>query len=179
MYPNPNLGRQQQIFQVWIRPVRPEQAHFATRLAVYELNKLVDQGMTQEDFAATRNYLKKFVNLLVSSQSRQLGYALDSRYYGIPEFTRFVNDELDRLTLEKVNSVIKTQIQTQNIKFVFISADAEDLKYRLINNTSSPISYDADKPQELIDEDEIIQDYFLKFEDEKIRIRSIEDMFGE
>src|SRR5690606_1041568 len=31
-HPDPNLGRQQQIFQLWIRPVPPEQAHFAVRI---------------------------------------------------------------------------------------------------------------------------------------------------
>jgi zinc protease len=179
MYPSPNLGRQHQIFQVWIRPVRPEQAHFATRVAIYELNKLIEQGMTQEDFEATRNFLKKYVNLLISNQSRQLGYAIDSRYYGIKEFTKFISEGLSQLTLEKVNAAIKIHLQTQDIKFVFITKDAEDLRNILINNISSPITYDADKPQSLIDEDEILQDYFLKFENKKVRIRSVEGLFGE
>src|SRR3982074_2074870 len=32
--PDPNLARQQQIFQIWIRPVPPETAHFSLRLAL-------------------------------------------------------------------------------------------------------------------------------------------------
>ncbi|MCH6560600.1 insulinase family protein, partial [candidate division KSB1 bacterium] len=88
-HPDANLGRQQQIFQVWIRPLETVQnAHFATRVAMYELNKLITEGMTEEDFEATRNYLLKFVNILTKTQDRQLVYSLDSKYYGIDEFTK-------------------------------------------------------------------------------------------
>ena len=35
--PEPNIARQSQIFQIWIRPAEPPQAAFALRLAQYEL----------------------------------------------------------------------------------------------------------------------------------------------
>ena len=73
--PEPNLGRRQQIFQIWIRPVEPPNGMFALRIALYELDKLVKQGMSQEDFESTRTFLSKFVNLLTQTQSDQLGYA--------------------------------------------------------------------------------------------------------
>ena len=81
--PDPNLGRRQQIFQVWIRPVEPKNGLFTLRAGLYELNKLVKNGMSQEDFEATRRFLTKNVNALTKTQDAQLGYALDSRYYGI------------------------------------------------------------------------------------------------
>ncbi|NNF16173.1 MAG: insulinase family protein, partial [Gammaproteobacteria bacterium] len=118
-HPNANLGRQQQIFQVWIRPLRSNNdAHFATRVAMFELQKLLDNGMTAENFAATRNYLNKFVSLLVKSQSRQLGYAVDSDYYGIDTFTDYVREGLAKLTLADVNRVIEKHLQSDNIQFV-------------------------------------------------------------
>ena len=177
MYPDPNLGRQQQIFQVWIRPVRPEQAHFALRAAVYELNNLVVNGMTQEDFEATRNYLTKFVNLLVNNQDRQLAYALDSRYYGIGDFVTTMRTRLEQLTLRDVNNAIEKYLQTQNIKFVFVTKDAVNLKNSLVTNASSPMSYDAEKSEALLKEDEIIQDYFLKFTGDKVQIVDLEEVF--
>ena len=39
--PDPNLGRQLQIFQIWIRPVEPQNGHFTLRAALYEYDKLV------------------------------------------------------------------------------------------------------------------------------------------
>jgi zinc protease len=176
-HPDPNLARQQQVFQVWIRPVVPDNAHFAIRTAMYELNKLVNEGMSEEDFEATRNYLVKFVNILTKTQSRQLGYALDSRYYNIPEFTKYITDGLKKLTLDDVNKVIKKYLQTDNIKFAIVTKDAEGLKEKLVNNTTSPIKYDADKPQSLLDEDKIIQDYKLDFKADKVKIVDVENVF--
>ena len=40
-FPDPNMARRAQIFEVWIRPVVPENAHMALRIAVHELDKLV------------------------------------------------------------------------------------------------------------------------------------------
>ena len=94
-HPDANLGRQQQIFQVWIRPLRNNNdAHFATRVAMYELDKLIEEGMTETDFEATRAYLGKFVSLLTDGQSRQLGYEIDSQYYEIGDFPTYVREGL-------------------------------------------------------------------------------------
>ncbi|MFQ5603650.1 MAG: M16 family metallopeptidase [bacterium] len=177
-HPDANLGRQQQIFQVWIRPVESNQhAHFATRVAMYELHKLIDEGMSQADFEATKNYLLKFVNILTKSQNRQLGYAMDSRYYGIDEFTQFIVENLKKLTLKDVNRTIKKHLQDKNIKFAFITKDAEDLRKRLVENTPSTMTYQSEKPKELLDEDKIIQDYKLNFKAEKVKIRPVEEVF--
>src|SRR5690606_37937884 len=112
--PDTNLGRQQQIFQVWIRPLRSNNdAHFATRVATYELRKLIEGGMSETDFEETRSFLTKFVSLLTDGQSRQLGYAMDSRYYGIDaSFADYVREGLSRLTLEDVNRVIRENLRT-------------------------------------------------------------------
>jgi len=175
--PETNLGRQQQIFQVWIRPVRPEQAHFAIRTALYELDKLIKNGLSEKDFDATKNFLLKYVNILSANQNRQLGHALDSKYYNTGEFTEMIKSNINKLTLEKVNSVIKKYLQKDNIKFAFIAKDAKDLKDRLVNNTTSPIEYDAEKPAEILEEDKIIQDYKLPFKEEKVKIVKLEDIF--
>jgi zinc protease len=175
--PETNLGRQQQIFQVWIRPVRPEQAHFATRTAVYELEKLIENGLSQKDFDATKNFLLKYVNILSANQNRQLGHALDSKYYNVGEFTKMMKTNLNKLTLSEVNNIIKKYLQKDNIKFVFIAKDAKDLKDRLVNNTTSPIEYDAEKPADILEEDKIIQDYKLPFTAEKVKIIKLKEIF--
>ncbi len=176
-HPDPNLGRRQQIFQVWIRPVVPEHGHFSIRAAMFELVELVREGMSEEDFEATRNYLLKFVNILTKTQDRQLGYQMDSRYYGIPEFTKFVKQGLENLTLEEVNRVLRDHLQTENIKFAIIAKDAEDLRRRLVEGTPSPIEYDAPKPQDVLAEDEVIQTFPLPFEAERVRIVPLEEVF--
>lgn len=175
--PDPNLGRQQQIFQVWLRPLQPEQAHFALRIAMHEFDKLLKKGLSKKDFELTRNFLSKYVDLLTATQSRQLGYLMDSKYYNIGEFTKTMKKNLAKLTLKDVNRAINKYLQKKNIKFVFIAKDAEKLRDQLINNTPSPMTYDAKKPEELLAEDKKIEKYKLNFRKDKVRIVKLEDVF--
>jgi zinc protease len=178
--PEPNLARQSQIFQIWIRPVvNNEHAHFATRVALHELNKLITDGLSPDAFEATRNFLLKYSNLLTASQDRILGYALDSAYYRNSNFNLFISEGLKELTLEKVNKAIRAHLQIKNIKFVFISPDAEDLQNRLVKNTPSVMTYDSEKPAELLAEDKILSASKLPFEIEKVSITPVEAVFSE
>jgi zinc protease len=164
-HPDTNLGRQQQIFQVWIRPVRGNNdAHFATRVAMYEIEKLVEEGMTESDFEATRAFLSKFVSLLTDGQSRQLGYSIDSQYYGIDDFATYVRDGLAELTLDDVNRVIRENLDMTNMQYVFITRDGEELRQRLLTDQQSPMTYDADLPQEVLDEDKLIDNIPIGFD---------------
>jgi zinc protease len=176
--PGTNYGRQQQIFQVWIRPLRSNNdAHFATRTAVYEIQKMVEEGMSETDFEATRSYLTKSVSLLTDGQSRQLGYELDSQYYGIGPFADYVRDGLDRLTLADVNRVIRENLRTDNMHYAFVTRDAADLRERLADNKTSPMTYDAEKPDDLLSEDAQISSIDLGITPDDIRVVPADEVF--
>lgn len=49
---------EKKLFEIWIRPVAPENAHMALRIALHELDRLIEQGLTAEAFASTREYLR-------------------------------------------------------------------------------------------------------------------------
>ena len=177
-HPDTNLGRQQQIFQVWLRPLRNNNdAHFATRTAMHELDKFITEGISESDFEATRAYLSKFVSLLTDGQSRQLGYAIDSQYYQTDEFSSYIRDGLENLTLADVNRVIRENLSTENVQYVFVTRDAADLMERLISDAPSPMSYDADKSQDLLNEDAVISETALGFDDDKVSTVLAKDVF--
>ncbi len=162
--PDTNLGREQQIFQIWLRPLRTNQdAHFATRVAVYELQRLVNEGIDQAAFQATRNFLTKYASLLADTQSRQLGYAVDDDYYGTGGFVEYVTEGLAKLSVSDVNRAIRKHLRAENMKFVFVTADADDLKRRLMTEQDSPVSYNSAKSQALLDQDQQIQQLPLGF----------------
>ncbi|MDP2560445.1 pitrilysin family protein [Psychrobium sp. 1_MG-2023] len=176
--PDANLGRSSQIFQVWLRPLRSNNdAHFATRAALFELDKLIANGMTEKDFAATRNFLTNYAPQLVSSQDKQLGYALDSKFYNTDEFVGYVRKQLANLTLADVNRVIKENLQTEDIHYVFISGDAKDMKHRLVNETRSTLKYNSDKPADLLSDDKIIQDYKLAIPAKNVEVVPVDNVF--
>ena len=159
--PDPNLGRRQQIFHIWIRPVEPQNGVFALRIALYELDKLVREGMSEEQFESTRLFLSKYVNLLTQTQSQQLGYALDSKYYGIADFNDFLKDALEELTLDQVNQAIRKHLRSSDLDIVVITKDAEGFKKGLSSRRPSRIDYVSPKPKEILDEDKLIGKYKL------------------
>ena len=109
-FPDPNIARQRQIFEIWIRPVVPVNAHMALRIAVHELDELIQNGLTAREFEATRDYLMKNVYVMTARQDQQLGYALDSQWYGIGEFTDTMRNQLQTLTVEQVNAAVKRHL---------------------------------------------------------------------
>lgn len=176
--PDTNLARQQQIFQVWLRPLRNNNdAQFATRTALFELNTLIEKGMSEQDFVNTRSYLAKYVSLLMDGQSRQLGYALDSGFYGIDDFSDYVRKELDSMTLADVNRVIRENLRTDNMQYVFVSRDADDLRDRLVSGRASPMQYDAAQPEEVIAEDRMIEALPIVFDEQNVSVIDAEAVF--
>lgn len=175
--PDPNLARQQQIFQVWIRPVEPKNGLFALKGGLYELNKLARNGMSKEDFEATRQFLIKYVNVLTKDQGSLLGYALDSSYYGIPTFTDYVRDQLTKLTLEDLNRAVKKYLQADNVNIVVVTKDAETFKKGALSNAPSPISYTSAPPKEILDEDKLIESYKLNFNPKAVEVVPVDQVF--
>ncbi|MGE3075549.1 MAG: M16 family metallopeptidase [Dehalococcoidia bacterium] len=176
-FPDANRARRAQLFEIWIRPLQPEQALFGFKLALYELRKFVERGLSDEDFEATREYLAKNVFVLTKTQDQQLGYALDSEWFGIPEFTSYIREALAGLTAEEVNAVIRRHISADNLQAVIISANAEQLRERLLSEEPATIRYDGEKPAELLNEDQVVGAYDLRLTPDRIRITKVDDVF--
>ncbi|HEX5704752.1 MAG TPA: pitrilysin family protein [Pyrinomonadaceae bacterium] len=175
--PDPNLGRQQQIFQIWIRPVEPQNGHFTLRAALYEYDKLMRNGMTPDDFESTRQFLMKFVNILTATQDAQLGYALDSRYYKIKDFPAYMREQLAKLTLADVNRALRTHLKSDAMRVAIITKDAEGLSQAILSNKPSPITYNAPKPKEITDEDKVIERYQIAVKPENVTIVPVDRVF--
>lgn len=177
-FPDPNVPRRSQIFEVWIRPVVPENGPMALRIALYEVGKLIKDGLTQADFEATREYLMKNVYLLTSTQDEQLGYAIDSAWYGIPEFTAYLRGKLAKLTREEVNAAIRKHLSATDLSVVIVTKDAASLKEKLVTDIAPAIKYDSEKPKEVYEEDKLIGAMKLGIKPENLRITPTDDVFA-
>lgn len=175
--PDPNLPRQQQIFQIWIRPVPPEQSIFALRAALYEYDKLIRNGLSEEAFDATREFLIKFVDILLQTQSAQLGYALDSRFYDMPDYREYMKSELKKLTLEDVNAAIKKHLKSDVMRVVMVARDAEKLKADILSGKPTPITYNSPKPADILEEDKIIQAYPIRVTEDEVMVIPVNEVF--
>jgi zinc protease len=176
-FPIPDITRHQQNFSIWIRPVEHDKRYFAIREALWELQNLVQKGLTEDDFQATQKFLFNYSRLWVQTQSRRLGYMLDSKFYGTDFFIDKIQDELSKIKVEDVNNAIKKYLNFQNIKVVIVSKGCEELKNNLIENKPSPITYKSTVSQQVLDEDKIIQNYKLNINKDKIKIIPAGELF--
>jgi zinc protease len=177
-FPLPNYTRSQQYFSIWIRPVQHAHRHFALRLAMWELDRLVRDGMTQEEFDRTRDFLNNYSKLWAQDQSRRLGYQMDSRFYGTDDFLATFPQKLDAVTLADVNAAIKRHLRADRACVGIVTKGADAFLRDLITNQASPMTYDAeDIPKDVLAEDAAVAVYQLNINREKSKIVDVEEMF--
>ncbi|HLP14750.1 MAG TPA: pitrilysin family protein [Bacteroidota bacterium] len=197
MLPPPGVPRQSNYFSLWIRPVQIAKqlrqqykelsdvklghAHFALRLAIREVDLMINNGISQKDFDATRTFLRSYMKLYVASPADQLGYLLDSKFYGRKDYIKEMNTLLAKLTLADVNNAIKKYWRTDKM-FVTIVTDkseADELARSLKENAVSPMSYSnsvkAGLPKSVLDEDDVVASYKLNVKN--VRIVDSKDTF--
>lgn len=175
--PPPNAPRRQQFFELWIRPVQPEGAQFALRAAIRELQKLIDNGMTADDFALTKKFLKKYVRHYAPTTDLRLGYKIDDAFYGIPDHLQTAEKMFDQLTLDDVNKAIKKHLQTANMRIAIITKNASALKDALVSGAPSPMTYAIPKSADILEEDKTIAAFPLKIKAENVVIVPADSTF--
>jgi zinc protease len=184
MLPRPGYPRSSNYFSIWLRPVQtakglkgqyPEldtisvgHAHFAIRMALREMNEIITKGMTDADFELTRTFLRSYMKLYAQTPEQQLGYLMDSRFYGREDWLKEADELLEKVTLIDVNEAMKKYWQTKNM-FIAIVTDKSEvvpLARSLRDGLTSPMSYsDVLKgvlTKEIFDEDKLVENYVMK-----------------
>jgi zinc protease len=190
MLPPPGVPRSSNYFSIWIRPVQiakqlkmqyPElaglkvgHAHFALRMAIHELDKMVTNGMSKEDFEATREFLRSYTKLYAQTPERRLGYLMDSRFYGRKDYLAELDGLLANVTLDDVNKAIKKYWQVENMYVTIVTdvSEAGPLARSLMRNSRSPMSYSnvvkAGLPEDVLKEDAVVEKYRLNVKKMKV-----------
>ncbi len=181
--PPAGVPRSSNYFALWIRPVQigtqlKEQyeelqdihighAHFALRLAIREIDLLVDKGLSQDDFERTKQFLRSYIKLYIQTPEKELGFLMDSRFYGRKDYIKELDALLEDVTLEEVNNAVKKYLQTDNMFVTIVTDDSEagPLAESLKENQPSPMSYSnlvkEGLPEEVIKEDDEVAIYPL------------------
>jgi zinc protease len=197
MLPPSGVPRHSNYFSLWIRPVQIAKqlkmqyeelkdikighGMFALKMAVHEVDKLVNDGISEEDFEATRDFLRSYMKLYISTPAEQLGYLMDSKFYGREDYIKEMDELLSKLTRADVNNVVKKYLQVDNMDIVIVTdvSEAEPLAEALRNNEYSPMSYSnfvkENLPEEIIAEDEEVANYKLNVN--SVEIIDSEDTF--
>ena len=175
---DPGIPRRQQYFSIWIRPVPHDKAVFALRQAVRELEHLVKDGLTEEEFQATRNFLFHYSKLWVQTQSRRVGYEMDGQFYGRASLVEELNRRLPTMTREEVNAAIRKHFQGKNLAVVVVTDDAARFRDQVLSDQPSPLVYDtAGTPPEIVAEDKEIESWPLSINVERLRVVPAKKLF--
>ena len=176
--PPPNYARQRQIFEIWIRPVPNVAQHFALRAAMREYERLVDNGLTADQFSLTQKFLHNYVLHYAPTTMARLAFALDDKFYGIQgSFLDIFRKALGEMTLADVNAAIKKYWQYKNMQIVIVTNDAEALKKALVTNAPSPYKYPTQKPDSVLEEDKQISTFNLDIKAENVTIVPVGELF--
>ncbi|WP_223646815.1 pitrilysin family protein [Corallococcus sp. EGB] len=151
-----NLVRTQQDISLWLRPVVPANAVFATRGAVYFLERMSKEPLSQDRFDLVRGFLQGYTRLWEQTDQRRLGYAIDSLYYGTPDFLDAYREALKTMTPESVQAAVRRQLPPEKLAFVYVTEDAQGLTQQLKSGAPSPITYASPKTPELLKLDETL-----------------------
>ncbi len=173
--PSPHVPRRAQYFSVWIRPVVPTDAQFALRAGLYEVQRLREKGMTQEEFNLTREFLINYSKLWAQSLGERLGFHMDSRYYGMPYYVDEIETRLKKLTVDDVNAAIRKYLSTDNYEAVLVTANAQQLKDTLQKDDPSPKEYNSTAAPAILEADKTIQS--LKVQPTRIDIAPVAEVF--
>jgi zinc protease len=177
--PPQGVGRRAQIFEVWLRPVKPEHTLFALRAGLRELESLAKNGLTREQYEFTRKFLKSYSLHYAETTEEKLAYAIDDRYFGLsqPHLAMF-RKMMDEITFDEVNAAVKKHLQVDNLWIALVAPNAAELQAALASDAPSPIDYGkVEKPAEILAEDKLIERYPLRIAADKIHVVPVKQMF--
>ncbi len=157
-FPVPNVPRRQQHFSIWIRPVPPENAHFALRGAIFYLRRLVEDGMSEADFEGMREYIMSYSKLWAQNLDRRLGYELDSSFYQTGSYIQEIENRLRSMTAADVNRAAKKYLDRWDFDVAMVASSTGPLAEAIRAHAKSPITYQTPgTAEEVLAEDKVIE----------------------
>jgi len=178
-FPLPNIQRRQQHFEIWLRPVPPQNALFALRAALYETDKLIREGIPAAGFEATRAFLMSYTNLWAQDVSRRLGYAIDAVVTG-KDLVKELQTRLPKMKKADVDRAIKKHLSLQGLSIAIVSGadSAQAVADKLVSGEPTPITYDTKgTPPEIEAQDKIIEKFPVPIAKGNVRVVPVDKMF--
>lgn len=163
--------RRQGEFTIWLRPVQNENALFATRAALYELDRTFGaEPFSDEEVERTKGFLDGYLLLWAQTDARKLGYALDERALDANADGKWIDRlraQIAKVTAADVNRAWgKLKPLQAELEIVLVGPKAQELKKTIVTNAPSPMHYQKDaegkvpkKPDALLATDKVVEKF--------------------
>jgi len=146
--PENGVLRRHNHFSMWLRPAALGNAPFAAKMAVHQLEELLADGLTDDEFEEVRSYLRGSLPLLATDPGRRLAFTLDAEISGTPHALDTLLARIDTLTNEEVTEALRRHLHPEELVFVAVSGDPEGLRDRLLSDEPTPVEYADVEPSE-------------------------------
>ncbi|HMC59042.1 MAG TPA: hypothetical protein VKJ01_07615 [Candidatus Solibacter sp.] len=115
--------------------------------------------------------------MLTKTKRAELGYAIDSAYYRIPQYNDYLKTALAKLTVDEVNRAIKAHLRTSRLVISVVSRNGEELKRQLASEDASPMTYNSPKPPAITEEDKTVEKWPLHLRAADITVTPVGEVF--
>ena len=196
LFPPFNTPRSFQYFSMWIRPVGAEYSHHLTKAMTWELENLLERGLSREDFELSKNKAKVLYLNLAENSSRLLAARVDDGFYDMePGYLDSYLSSIEAVTYEQVNAAVSKHLHAKNIKFLITTSAeqaeslAEDIRmnqnaagrgladYRIDTDEESGAYIILPEQLDILGRDAVWQNYQLKFDPARVRVIPVESLF--
>jgi zinc protease len=101
---------------------------------------------------------------------------MDGTFYGRGDLVTELENRLPKLTVERVNKVVRDYLDAPGFRVVIVTRDAAALRDAILSGKPTPIVYDTQgTPENVLAEDKQIAEFPLK--DVKVKIVPVEEVF--
>lgn len=173
------VARQLQSFTMWGRPTPVDNGCFLFKQMLREYDLLATKGLAIKEFQLGQSHLNGYIPLLGTEISRQLGYAIDSQFYGITgDFLAQLQKSNEKLTHAKVNEIVSKNLKFGKPSIVVVTKDAQKfLKDLKSGNCQIHYPPGVTKPKNILAEDAVISKYPVTLEAAQIKVIPSIDFF--
>jgi hypothetical protein len=126
----PNITRRQQQFEIWLRPVPPQNSLFALRAALYETEKLIRDGIPAAGFETTRIFLTNYSNLWAQDVSRRLGFAIDAVVTG-KDVVKELQARLPKMKKADVDRAVRKHLGLNGLSIAIVAEKGQEIADKL------------------------------------------------
>jgi zinc protease len=110
---------------------------------------------------------------------RRLGYAIDELYYGTPGFLEGYRQAMVKMTPATLHAAIKRHLKPDQMSFVFVTQNAQELAQMLHHQKPSPIKYPTPKHPSVLEIDKQIIEFPVPVDPTQIKIQDAQTFMEE
>lgn len=170
------IVRNFQYFHMWTYP-KEENFEFCFKLMTRDLEKLCTEGISLDDFSLVQEYIRNSYPFLIETPDRKLGMMMDESWYGIPDFMKNYQKNVEAVKREATNAAAAKYLKPNDLLYVAVVSDGEAAMAQLLTPGAKLQLPSGTEEGGMAELNQEIENYDLGFKPEDITIVPADELF--